>query len=74
MEGPQHVLVAVEIHPGFAANCGVYLGKERGGNVGIADAALVHAGRKTRDVRGNAAAYCKHQRPARCIGLQKPLT
>ena len=74
MEGPQHVLVAVEIHPGFAADCGVYLRKERGRDVGVTDAALVHTGRKAGNVRSDAAANGKDQRAAGCIGLQKALS
>ena len=67
----QHVLVRIEIHPGLPADGGIDLGQERRGHIGIPHAALVDGSGEAREIRGNPAAYGKHERLARRASLQQ---
>ena len=61
----------VQVHAGFAANSSVHLREERGGHIGVTDAAFVDGCRKARQVRGDAAAYGHKEGAAGGIGLHE---
>ena len=56
MEGTDHVLVLTEIHTGLAADGGIHLGQQRGGDLNKADAPHVGRCGKTSHIPDDAAA------------------
>ena len=56
VEGADEVLAGEEVDAGLAAEGGIDLGEERGGQANVADAAHVDGGEEARDVADDAAA------------------
>ena len=67
----QHVFVSIQVHAGLAAKGRIHLGEKRCRDIGVADSALVDAGRESGQVRGDASADGEHQRLSRSARLQQ---